>query len=333
MGTKLEVPVHWRKAIDKVNQAKISLVIGETDSGKSTLVSFLHNKLGGSIIDSDIGQGDIGPPTTIALSTDGEEMLDGYFVGSITPSRHFCEMLIGTKRMVERASTPIFIDTTGMVHGSAARALKTGKIEFIEPDLLILLGDGELDYYYTYKRVGIDVIGLPKSKNAKKRSRAERRKARKKAFQEYFADSEQRRIDLERLGLERTIVGSGENISEEISELVDVKVYRAERLGDTILLISDRSRIRPTTYKNVKRRMGVEKFNILKASDFENLLVGLVGRKNDFLGIGIMEDLDFDSFQATIFLPRNTVKRVASIQLGSIRVDRYGEELGLISLC
>lgn len=191
MKNQLKVPNKWKKAIDKAKESEVSITIGETDSGKSTLVKFLHDEFGGSIIDSDVGQSDIGPPAVISLSKTGREMSDGYFVGSTTPRGHFLEMIVGTKRMVERADPPTFIDTTGMVHGPPARALKTQKIESLQPDFILLLGRN-LDYYHTFETVGIDVVDLPIPKGARSRSRKERRNSRIKAFQKYFSNSEKK---------------------------------------------------------------------------------------------------------------------------------------------
>ncbi|KXA90818.1 hypothetical protein AKJ63_02175, partial [candidate division MSBL1 archaeon SCGC-AAA259D18] len=123
------------------------VVIGKTDSGKSTLVRFLHKKLGGCIVDSDVGQSDIGPPTTIGLSKDGETMSEGYFVGSTSPAGHFSKMIMGTKRMIEKGFPSIFVDTTGMVYGQRGRALKTQMVKSLNPDHLIILGNGKLDYF------------------------------------------------------------------------------------------------------------------------------------------------------------------------------------------
>lgn len=76
------LPRSWKLASENVAETakKTVMVIGATDVGKSTLCSFLINKmLSRSItvhmIDADIGQGEIGPPTTIAMATPIHQIL------------------------------------------------------------------------------------------------------------------------------------------------------------------------------------------------------------------------------------------------------------------
>jgi polynucleotide 5'-kinase involved in rRNA processing len=53
-------------------EARIVLVLGARDTGKTTLVTYLAHALladGGSVVvvDADLGQSEIGPPTTVGL--------------------------------------------------------------------------------------------------------------------------------------------------------------------------------------------------------------------------------------------------------------------------
>lgn len=330
MRNQLKVPEKWKEATKKAKGSKISLIIGETDTGKSTLVKFLQSKLGGSIIDSDVGQSDIGPPAVIGLSKNGKRLSDGYFVGSTTPSGHFLEMVVGTKRMAERADFPAFIDTTGMVHGSPARTLKTQKIESLQPDLIFLLGDN-LDYYHTFENVGIDVVGLPISKGVRSRSRKERKNSRRKAFQKYFSNSEKKTVNLSEIGLVRTILGNGRDVTKEVSEMVGAQIHRSEKSSGSLFLVTNK-KIRSKIQEKMKKTFHVKGIESTKPSNFKSLLVGLVGKENNFLGVGILENLNFDSFQATVLMPRDTIERTASIQFGSMKVRRDGKELGFVSI-
>ena len=66
------IPRSWHSALDalmEMEQGKV-VIIGAQDVGKSTLCTFLANGLlkGGVVsrlVDADIGQADIGPPTTL----------------------------------------------------------------------------------------------------------------------------------------------------------------------------------------------------------------------------------------------------------------------------
>ena len=64
-----QIPNNIIDSIVKTNRKKI-IIIGPSDTGKSTLTLFIANKLISMgfqplIIDSDIGQGELAPPTCI----------------------------------------------------------------------------------------------------------------------------------------------------------------------------------------------------------------------------------------------------------------------------
>ncbi|MCP4403944.1 MAG: hypothetical protein GY801_42390, partial [bacterium] len=142
--------------LDAALRARVILAIGSRDCGKTTFVTHLANELfrqGYSVgaIDSDVGQSDIGPPTTIGFGTVKSELnalgdVDVrklYFVGSVTPRGHLPAMLLGSRKLLDRALAgglqKILIDTTGFISGQAGRILKQQKIQALEPDLLICL--------------------------------------------------------------------------------------------------------------------------------------------------------------------------------------------------
>lgn len=69
----LEEPDQWRAFIDEVlPQARLLILVGAVDTGKTTLTTCLANRslaLGykTAVVDADVGQSDIGPPTTVGL--------------------------------------------------------------------------------------------------------------------------------------------------------------------------------------------------------------------------------------------------------------------------
>lgn len=97
----------------------VAMVLGAPDTGKTTRVADAALHLAGAgglpvaIVDADIGQSTIGPPTTIALSLIKrpvpEFSLDTLplhallFVGAISPIGHLLQTVVATKRMVEKA--------------------------------------------------------------------------------------------------------------------------------------------------------------------------------------------------------------------------------------
>src|SRR4030042_6426368 len=96
-------PKEWHALLDVLEKENgIAIILGGTDTGKSTLAKFLifnlcKRGLKVALVDADIGQSFLGPPSTIGFAVfksdpDWEVVLSPpeiFFVGSITPEGDF----------------------------------------------------------------------------------------------------------------------------------------------------------------------------------------------------------------------------------------------------
>ena len=130
------------------------LVLGASDTGKTTLLeSILRSWDSGeplAVVDCDIGQSHVGPPTTVAWGLI-ERPFTGWrqvqaqgmaFTGDVSPEGNLEAFLDAVERMVERArrqAARLVIDTTGLVDGELGLALKRLKVERVRPDLIVAL--------------------------------------------------------------------------------------------------------------------------------------------------------------------------------------------------
>jgi polynucleotide 5'-hydroxyl-kinase GRC3/NOL9 len=136
-------------------------VVGGVDSGKTTFAlrvarAALDAGHRPAIVDADLGQSTIGPPTTVGLkivnTPDDLEpaaiaQADALsFVGSISPRGHFLELVVGTARLVMRAiemgARVIVVDTSGFIAGFAGQILKLTKAELCRPHHVVALARG-----------------------------------------------------------------------------------------------------------------------------------------------------------------------------------------------
>ena len=146
----------WRAVLDDMGDARVTMIIGASDAGKTTLVTTLAGELasrGGpvAVVDADVGQSEIGPPTTVGLGrvTGPLEHLSEatlvalHFVGVSSPARDIRGVVEATRRMTERARAEgldrVLVDTSGLVAGWPGRLLKQQKVEAVDPDLLLVL--------------------------------------------------------------------------------------------------------------------------------------------------------------------------------------------------
>src|SRR3990172_4611806 len=196
----------WSEAVQQALNAKVILIIGETDTGKTSFTTFLANRLVErglrvGVVDADLGQSDIGPPTTVGLGVLtqpverlGEaEVIGLHFVGSASPQGHLLPTVIGTKKMVEKALRlgldKVLVDTSGLIQGELGRALKQAKIDLVDPDLLLCLErHGECEHILRPYSGGSrpTIVRLAPAPAVKKRSQEERRLHRERTLQAYF---------------------------------------------------------------------------------------------------------------------------------------------------
>jgi polynucleotide 5'-hydroxyl-kinase GRC3/NOL9 len=227
-------PNEWFAPLDVLEKEKgIAILLGATDTGKSTLAKFLINQLCQrglmvALVDADIGQSFLGPPTTIGLSIfkshpDWELILTPpklFFVGSTSPEGHFPIHLRGVKKMVDKAISLhpelVLVDTTGFVLGEAAKELKRRKIDLISPRSILALQKSDeiepiLDLYK--ENPLCKIYRLPLSDQVRPRSMEERQTYRTNKFREYFKHSSIQELAVEEVQIEGEVLDpNGESI-------------------------------------------------------------------------------------------------------------------------
>jgi len=182
------------------------LLLGGADTGKTTLALALAGKIAGSrpvaIVDADIGQSHIGPPSTVGWAVVDNPNFDlsaiepgGIaFVGDITPVGHLLQFAAALTRCVEQAAKlaeVILIDTPGFIAGPPANALWWTVQHTLKPDLIIAVqrADELCDILAGLKFCGsrVEPVKSPASISAK--SPQQRRRHRQRQFGIYFRDS------------------------------------------------------------------------------------------------------------------------------------------------
>jgi len=195
------------------------MVMGGSDTGKTTLIEDLLELLLPTfrvgVVDADLGQSHVGPPTTIAWGMvekkfEGWENLvvkDFYFVGTTSPSGNLLPMITGIKIICDKATTQvdkILLDTTGMIRGGPARVLKRCMIDIIEPQIILALQrTDELEHIL----IGFKGMTIPKiyrmkvPPGVKQKNYSERVSYREQRFKAYFESAQSLVLAWDRIGL------------------------------------------------------------------------------------------------------------------------------------
>jgi polynucleotide 5'-hydroxyl-kinase GRC3/NOL9 len=293
-------PREWCALSDILEKEKgIAILLGATDTGKSTLAQFLifnlcQRGLKVALVDADIGQSFLGPPTTIGLSVfksdpDWQLVLSPpeiFFVGSVTPEGHFPIHLKGVKRMVEKAATHgvdlILVDTTGFVLGEGGKELKRRKIELLSPRFILALQKSDelepiLEHYQG--NAFPSILRLPLSERVKPRSLEERRIYRTDKFQEYFKHSGVQELAVEGFQME--------------GEVLDPN-------GEAL----------PLDW----------------ALRINGLLIGLKDGNDETLALGLIKNYVVEKMILRVSTPLREVERAKTIQLSSLKVILFHED-------
>jgi len=306
----------WEQAFRRAAEVRVILIIGETDTGKTLFTTGLANSLLArgfrvGVVDADLGQSDIGPPTTVGLGLISQpverlgeaEVVGLYFVGSTSPQGHLLPTVIGTKRMVEKALAlgldRVLVDTSGLVQGELGRTLKQHKIDLIAPDLLCCLQRSDecehvLKPYAAGRRP--EVLRLAPGPAGRKRSQEERRQHRERTLQAYFHGARTVHLDLARVMLKHPTLFVGQPLHsrqmEELSGLLDDMVLWAERWGSELLLVTP-DPLKEAQLRQVARRLDECLVVNYSLDDFQGALAGLDSADRETVGLGIVRSFDF----------------------------------------
>ena len=362
MKDTYQVNQHWKELEDRiVKPQQVVLVIGATDVGKSTFCRFLieaavDRGLKTAFVDTDVGQSQIGPPTTIGMKSFDPEsapvQFNGiadqlYFVGDLSPHGHALEVLTGTRLMVDRARETeadfIVVDTSGYLHGTAAITLKQHKIRLINPTSVICIGRGsELEQITAGYRqqAWLDIHYLLPHRNVRVKSIKARTDYRKSRFHAYFgaacepepvpqtSDDSIQSLPFEQIRGERTpfFIGRIANTKEleTLSRLAETQIDHAEWGHRTLCLITSEPLSRATLL-HIKNYFSLRRVTAEVYAYFERRVIGLVDSSGDTYAIGILEALDLQKREFSIRCPFSNgdaaAKRTCAIQFGSYQLN------------
>jgi len=200
------VPVAWNEAAQVLQRQRgVCVIIGEVDSGKSSLCTFLANKCledtgKVGVVDADVGQADIGPPTTISLSVVQAPIIGlhkavveiSFFVGDTSPSvvpDKIVRLATRLKEQMTSSADIVLVNTDGWLAEFNAIRHKQRLLEEIQPDLVIALSRSDDIIDPLLDRVKFASLKLPSSSFARVRSKEERKKAREAGYRRFLQGS------------------------------------------------------------------------------------------------------------------------------------------------
>ena len=309
-----EPPRSWTLAAERIlADPGVVLVVGATDSGKTTFCKFLVRAGVGAglrvaYVDADVGQSTVGPPGCLGWATVSEgadlEERGLWFVGAYSPARHLPEVVAGTQALVGRAlrsgAELVVVDTTGLVQGWTGLQLKTAKAQVIRPRHLVLFTGkrelGPLPFVLSTLR-GVRVHRLRIPPGVRRRSPDERRAYRAARFQEFFSRCRELTFDFPDLFLwGRSWYRPGKPLAEservELQRRLQLTLARAEKWsGFTFVVRAAREFQQYAESAPVPRRAGVR---FLPVDQWKGRLCAVEREPGDELAVGKLISVDFE---------------------------------------
>jgi polynucleotide 5'-hydroxyl-kinase GRC3/NOL9 len=152
------VPESWQTTVNTVlaneNKPAVVMIVGAIDVGKTSFCAYLANmalkkKMRVTFVDADLGQSDLGPPSTIGFSQITRPIRDPFeieaedirFIGVTSPSGALSEVVSGTTKMTEKAlklgAELVIVNTDGWVEGEDAVRYKITLAKRLKPSMLV----------------------------------------------------------------------------------------------------------------------------------------------------------------------------------------------------
>ncbi len=343
------IPASWHKTAEDIlalGKTTVVIIMGKVDSGKTSLCTFLANSaikanLAAAIIDADLGQSDIGPPTTIGLAYINKPVMDLFyvdvgntdFVGLTSPSgveEYVVNCIADFKKRALRGKRNfLLINTDGWVEGEEAVQYKVMLMEAIAPNAVVGIEREKELAPIVGKLVKNRVLTVEPSTAIKRRDRERRKTLRELSYKRYLRNAKVEGFPLKwakirgahsspslfltngRLKRIEKTLGTQPIFCRETFETIWVALKQSQRLDFRRLHEAE---------EVLKKRI-----RVVQKGDEKGSVVGLHDEKNKFLGLGIIYNIDYRREVIEVYTP--VTQKVATIQVGKVRLDNLCREI------
>jgi len=341
----------WESGVRRLaRQEGTVLLFGAADVGKTTLTLAAANAalLAGrrpAILDTDLGQGEVGPPGTIGVvrleepvaSTTDLSPRAMAFVGANAPPGHLLSLVQGTRRLVaharERSDDVVYVDTSSFTQGRLAEKLKLAKLAVLDPALVVFVRRraelGRLAALVAGS-TRAPIITIRSAPKVRTKSPVYRRLQRANRMRKHFEGA--RLVDLDAGGLV-TFDGwlySGEALAarqlKAAGETLGMPVVHGEITADGLYLCAT-GRPKREQVQALYEEFGRQRITVTPAPLFHGLLVGLVGQGGFLVDIGLLQAINFERAFFSVLTPARSLADVRLLHFGRLRLRPDGSEI------
>jgi len=201
------IPESWESAVSTIlsdtHKPETVMIVGAIDVGKTSFCAYLANralkeKRRVAIIDADLGQSDLGPPSAVSSRRIVKPIRDLFeigarnvcFIGVTSPSSAVSEVIDGIAKMKEKFLKAgidlLIVNTDGWIESEDAVRYKLALVKRIKPPIVIGIQEqNELTFLLGTLRETQN-IAIEPSSAIRKRDREERRFLRELGYRKYL---------------------------------------------------------------------------------------------------------------------------------------------------
>lgn len=348
------VPFSWddaAKQLLSLDKPVTVLVMGGLDSGKTSFCTFLVNaaikqKLKTGIVDADLGQSDVGPPSTVGFSFVTEPVNDlfeidvqcAFFVGSTSPSGAISKVIDGLTCLKARVMASgvdfLVINTDGWIEGEEASAYKVRLAKTVGCSAVVgMKQENELKPILDSLDAA-KVMVLDSPQLIQPRNREKRKLLRELSYKKYLKGAKMQSLSLSWIKVEDSVLGAGaplhRNRLAKLSNMLKTRpVYSEESVVALLVVLHRNEGVAEKQIKDVEQHFK-KRVKVIREGDEEGLLLGLMTEEDKFLGIGILHEVDYKRKILKIYTPVN--KKVSKLCFGQIKLNKNFKETGLTTV-
>jgi polynucleotide 5'-hydroxyl-kinase GRC3/NOL9 len=349
------IPRSWDDAVNTILGQKDGhttiMVVGGIDSGKTSFCAYLANKAlkikrRVTIVDADLGQSDVGPPSTVGSCRITRPIHDPFeigaedifFIGVTSPSGEVAKVIDSIERMKEKAlkrgSDLLIINTDGWIEGEDAIRYKVALVRETKPQIVVGIQEQSELTFLLGALTETHNIAIESSSAVRKRDREERKLLRELGYKKYLKGAAIQSFPLSWIRISGVPFGVGQppsrnHMSKIVEQIGTTPIYTEETPSLVFIALSKEQWADEEIAKNLEATLK-KKVRIAWEGDEKGLLAALHDKAENFLGIGVIEELDYEKRILKVYTKIRS--GVSSIQVGQIKLDRTGKELEQTSI-
>jgi polynucleotide 5'-hydroxyl-kinase GRC3/NOL9 len=296
------------------------VLIGPTDSGKSTLASWVANKvaLRGAVayyLTTDVGQNEVFCPAFVSLARARPPVIPGYsesftdvkpcFVGSFTPSDSVDRYVECAVELARMADGPLVVDTDGWVSREGVR-VKARIAEEIGADVIVAVGLDDVVVEQLRSARGAEVVKLTRLVEGRVKTVEERRIHRERLLTLRLLGARQVKVRVDDVEVDGTPLFKGKPLDYGTVRSINPKLVYAEQHGERIVAV----------YRGATQPINID--GTLLPLEWEKNLIAAVHCGNQ-VKPGVVERIDYRTRSIVVRTPCS--ERINRIEIGKVKVE------------